>query len=100
MQLAGCNDGNNKISECFSEEEDATAPGPIKRALTSENYSRQSRLTSKLFRSIKDKFVGFLSWQKCVSNYNKKGAELRFLQNLIFEIYRQIEKLKIRNLMC
>ena len=97
--MAGCSEGNNKISECFNEDEDIL-PGPIKRASTSENYLCQSCLTSKLFRSIKDKFVGFLFWQKYVSNYNKKGAELRFLQNLIFEIYRKIEKLKIRNLMC
>ena len=58
MQLAGCNDGNRKISECFLEKEDPP-PGPIKRALKSENYLRQSCLTSKLFRSIKAKIFAF-----------------------------------------
>ena len=36
VQLAGCSEGNNKISECFLEVE-VLPPGPIKRALKSEN---------------------------------------------------------------
>ena len=77
MQLAGCNDGNNKISECFLVEEEYLS-GPIKRASTSENYLRQSCLTSKLFRSIKGKFVGVILTKNVFLITTRRGLSLDF----------------------